>query len=126
MNLHQVVSGAIGAVNPFVPVTVKMSTGHSATADDGTQTPTYSTLTGQPAQAQPLAYKEITHLDSLNVQGTRKAFYMRGAVSGLIRAREKGGDLIVMADGTAWLVVLVSEQWPDWCRVVCTLQTDGG
>lgn len=42
MNLHGIVSGQIGAVNPFVPLTLRHSTG-TATSAAGRQTPTYAT-----------------------------------------------------------------------------------
>lgn len=121
MNLHQIVSNAIGTVNPFIAVTVKLSSG-STTNSDGSRTATYNVTTNVSAQVQPLSYKEIQQVDGLNLQGTRKAFYLNGAVAGLVRVTGQGGDLIVLPDGTVWLVVLVSEQWPDWCRVVGTLQ----
>ncbi len=43
MNLHGIVAPYIGAVNPLLPVTVQISTGPGATADDGTQQPTFAT-----------------------------------------------------------------------------------
>jgi len=121
MNLHGIVAPIIGAVNPNVLVTVAISTG-STTNTDHTLTPTFATFNGVQAQVQPLSTKELRQVESLNLQGTMKAFYLYGAVAGVVRVSSKGGDLITMADGTVWLVTLVSEQWPDWCRVVGTLQ----
>lgn len=49
MNLHGIASPYIGAVNPFVPVSVQISTGLTATAPDGSRAPGYATpgaLTG--------------------------------------------------------------------------------
>lgn len=43
MNLHAIASGVISAVNPNVLVNVQVSTGPSATAADGSRTPTFAT-----------------------------------------------------------------------------------
>ncbi len=43
MNLHGIAAPYVGSVNPMVPVTVRISTGPSATQPDGTRNPTYGT-----------------------------------------------------------------------------------
>lgn len=43
MNLHGIAAGAVSAVNPFIPATVRISTGPSATSASGHRTPTYAT-----------------------------------------------------------------------------------
>ena len=121
MNLHQIVSGAIGAVNPFVPVTVRVSTGYTVAAD-GSQVPAYAADQTVSAQVQSLSYNDIQHLDALNIQGVRSAIYLNGQLSGLVRPENKGGDLVVFGDGTVYLVAVVLENWPDWCKVAVTLQ----
>lgn len=121
MNLHGIVSPAIGVVNPLVSVTVRVSTGSALDANHVLQ-PTYDTFAGVMAQVQPLSAKELHQVEGLNLQGIMKAFYLNGEVAGIVRAKNKGGDLITMADASVWLVTIVSEQWPDWCRVVGTLQ----
>ena len=60
MNLHGIVSGVIGTVNPFVPVTLQQSSGY-ATAPDGERTPAY-TASPQSVQVQALSAKEVQHL----------------------------------------------------------------
>jgi hypothetical protein len=125
MNLHGIVSGAIGAVNPFVSATVQRSTG-STTNPDGSRTPTYETF-GISCQVQALSYTDILYLDALNVQGVRRTIYLTGDVMAIVRVDQQGGDLIVFPDGTLpegniWLAAQVIEAWPDWCRVCITLQ----
>lgn len=76
-------------------------------------------------QVQPLSYSDIQHMDALNIQGTRRAIYMNGAVDGLVRVNNKGGDLITISSGVnagVWLVAMISEAWPDWCKAIVTLQ----
>lgn len=127
MNLHGLASGAIGTVNPFILGTIKVSTG-STTAADGKRTPTYSTQTNVSMQVQALTFRDLQQLDGLNLNGTRRAIYLNGKYDGVVRPQLKGGDLFVIASGPnagTWLVALVLEQWPDWCKVAVTLQNNG-
>lgn len=124
MNLHELVRGPIQAVNPDSSVTVSASTGH-ATQANGIRVPTYSVMPNIQCQMQPLSQPDIQHLDSLNIQGTLRAFHFNGSLSGLNRPLQKGGDLITLGDGSIWLVVHVDEDWSTtagWCRVVGQLQ----
>lgn len=129
MNLHGIVSGVIGTVNPFVPVTLQQSTGYT-TASDGDRTPTYS-ASSQSVQVQALTAKEIQHLDGLNIQGVLRKAYLNGDWRGVYRATNQGGDLMQFAavagvpaslQGTTWKVVQVFETWPDWCALAIQLQ----
>ena len=129
MNLNQIVSGAIAAVNPMVKCTLQISTGTTVNADF-TRVSTYQTITGVMAQVQALGFRDILQIEGLNLQGTRRAIYLQGDVEGLVRASNKGGDLITMPDGTIWLVAMVLESWlqntggtqPGWVKVACVLQ----
>jgi hypothetical protein len=124
MNLHQIASGAIGAINPFVLGTIKVSTGYT-TAADGSRVSTYTPFTGVSMQVQALTWKDLQQVDGLNLNGTRRAIYMNGRADGVVRSLLKGGDLIALTNGPnagTWLVALVLEQWPDWCKVAVTLQ----
>jgi hypothetical protein len=126
VNLHGIVAPVIGVVNPNVDAVVQVSTG-STIAADGTRTPTYAAPVTVPAQVQALTFRDIQQIDGLNLQGTRRAIYLYGKVDGLVRAENKGGDLITLSDGPnvgVWLVAVVLECWPDWCKVVAT-QQDG-
>lgn len=125
MNLHGIVSGAIGAVNPFVSATVQRSTGYT-TNSDGSRVPTYTTFQIS-AQVQSLSYTDLIKLDALNITGKRRKIYLSGDVEGIIRADQRGGDLIVFPTGTlpegnTWLAAYVLENWPDWVSVAITLQ----
>lgn len=124
MNLHGIAAGAIGAVNPMVPGTIQVSSGYT-TSDDGSRVPTYTTVEDVPMQVQALTFRDLQQTDSLNLQGTRRAIYIDGRVDGLVRPDNKGGDIITLTDGPnagTWLVAMVLEQWPDWCKVAVTLQ----
>jgi hypothetical protein len=125
VNLHGIVSGAISAVNPFVAATVQRSTGYT-TNSDGSRVPTYTTFSVS-VQMQALTYTDLRELDALNITGKRRKIYLSGDVEGIIRADQRGGDLIVFPTGTlpegnTWLAAYVLENWPDWVSVAITLQ----
>lgn len=124
MNLHGIVRGVITAVNPDTPVTVNVNQGNVPAAD-GTQTPAITAFSRM-AQIQALDSRDLRQIEGLNLQGIVRKFYFYGEVDGLVRMLNKGGDSIVVADGSpntgTWLVNQISEQWPDWCCVIATLQ----
>lgn len=127
MNLHAIVAPVIAAVNPNQQVTVQQSTGYT-TAADGTRSPTYSTSV-VPAQIQALTYGDIELMDGLNIAGLRRKLYLYGALNGLVRGLQKGGDLVTFPDGSVWLIAFVFEAYghgvqgsSGWCSVCCTLQ----
>jgi hypothetical protein len=119
MDLHGIVSGAIGAVNPFITATVQKSAGYTTSAD-GTQVPAYTSSTAQ-IQVQALSARDIQHLDQMNITGVMRKIYLEGDWQSLVRPAGKGGDLILFNNQT-WLVTQVMETWPDWSLVAVTLQ----
>lgn len=119
MNLHGIVSGAIGTVNPFVPAQVKVSTG-SVTLPSGKREPSYD-VTDVSVQLQALGYKDLVQVDGLNLQGVVKAAYVNGNFNGVNRPKQQGGDLLIV-NGETWLIVQPLEEWPDWCKFVVNLQ----
>jgi hypothetical protein len=132
MNLQQIANAAITAINPNFPATLFISTGN--TVVNFKQTPTYDQVAIS-AQVQPLTSKDLRQLDALNIQGAEKAIYLNGAALGISRIKNRGGDLIVFADGTlpegnTWLVLASLELWAGqttingWCKVAAVLQDD--
>lgn len=121
MNLHGMAVGAISAINPMVKLTVRVSTGYTTDANHQ-RVPSYKPPVTVMGQVQPLTWRDIQHLDGLNLQGNRQAVYINGQVDGLVRPDNKGGDLITMEDGSVWLVVQMLETWPDWCKAAVVLQ----
>jgi len=123
MNLNAFVSGPISAVNPMVPIKVRVSTGSVANADT-TRTPTYAPPVIVRGQVQPLSSKDIRQLEGLNIQGYQHAVYLNGQIEGLVRSTNQGGDLLTMPNGDVWLVGVVLEAWVSagWCKVAVVLQ----
>ena len=77
-----------------------------------------------PAQIQSLSSDELRLLTDMgiNVQANRQTVFINGAWAGIVRADQTGGDVFLF-DGYEWLVTMVSEQWPDWCKVIVTMQS---
>lgn len=127
MNLHQIVSGVISAVNPSQPARLQLSNG-STIAPDGTRIPAYFPTVTVIAQVQELSTQDLRQLDALNISGSSRAIYFEGEVDAIIRVSQKGGDLITTFDGRVWLTTAVLERFDDygnssgWCKVSVTLQ----
>lgn len=128
MNLHGLVRGPVGYVNPDVTVQWSASTGPSV-ATGGRATPTFAAAVPVQAQVQPVSTGDIKKYAFLQAQGIYRAVYLYGAKSGIDRLLAKGGDLLQFPANRGeasrtWLVKAVDEQWPDWCRVVVAAQMD--
>lgn len=124
MNLHNIVKGAISAVNPPITGQYKFSAG-SITSPSGKRVPSYGYPIDVYLQVQPLSAGDIQKIDGLNLQGVMRKIYLNGRVDGLARPNLQGGDLFIIFDGVnagTWLVNQVLEQWPDWACAVVTLQ----
>ena len=122
MNLHGIVSGAIGSINPQQSMTILISAGYT-TSIDGTQIPSYNIIQTA-GQVQELTGKDIMRLNGLNVQGVTQKAYLTGDFEGVFRVLGKGGDLIKFGSQT-YLVTAVLERWADWVCVGLTMQLDG-
>ena len=129
MQLRRFVRGAINAVNKDIQIGWLASTGYSVNTTTGVSTPTYAALQTVFAQVQPVPTDQLVHMDQLNIQGVLRSVYLKNAVASAVRADGTGGDLLQFpeliggADRT-WLVMLVPEQWSDYCRVIVRLQND--
>lgn len=126
MNLRSLVRGSINAVNCDQQITWQAYQGYTET--NGVVTPIYGSQAVW-AQIQPVPTNRLTHLDNLNIQGVLRQVYLRGAVASAVRADGTGGDLLQFPEVQngplrTWLVELVDEQWPTWCKVTVRLQND--
>jgi hypothetical protein len=121
MNLHLIVSGAVGTINLPILLSIAVSTGYT-TASDGTQAPTYAAPVSAYGDMQALSYKDIQQLSGLNIQGVKQKIYINGRIDGLIRSENKGGDLITLPDGSVYLVSIILEYWDSWCCAGICLQ----
>ena len=122
MNLHALVSGYIGMVNPFIRAELLRSTGYT-TNPDGTRTPTYDVIHNGLIQVQSLSSDDLKQIEGLNIQGSKNGVYLNGDWNGVVRVSRAGGDLLKFNDQT-WLTVTVLESWPDWSKLLVVLQED--
>lgn len=124
MNLHNIVSGAIGAVNPPVTASWQQSSGQTQGADYSPD-PSYYPAVPLKVQMQALGFKDLMMLDGINMNGEARAMYVNGDVAGVRRPDARGGDLFTLADGSVWLVVHVLENWnttAGWTKVAVVRQ----
>jgi len=124
LNLHSLVSGAIGSVNPHILGTYLASSGY-VTGAPGKRTPSYAAPVSVRLQVQPLTYKDLVQVEGLNLNGTRRALYIYDRADGVVRSLLKGGDLFEITtppNAGTWLIALMLEQWPDWAKAAVTLQ----
>lgn len=113
---------AVTRVNPYIPISVRVSTGYTTLAD-GTQQPAYASPMTVPGQVQPLSSQDLKRLEGLNIQEVTQKVYLTGDFEGVFRTLGKGGDLLVWS-GITYLVTAVLERWPDWVCVGVTAQND--
>jgi hypothetical protein len=123
MNLHQIASGAITAVNPFITGTMFSSLGYT-TAPDGERVPSYADPVVASIQVQQLTSEDLKQTEGLEIQGATRSVYLNGTWNGIVRPLIKGGDMLVF-NNQNWLVVAVPESWPDWTKIIVCLQTQG-
>ena len=121
MNLHAIVSQAISVINPMILITLRRNAGYT-TLQDGSRVPSFTDSTGK-AQVQALSSKDLAFVDSQGIQGNMRAIYLYGDWHGIVKTDNQGGDILFF-NNKKWLVTQVMETWPDWCKVIVTLQDD--
>lgn len=124
MNLHAVVGPIVSAINPSMNGTLQRSAGFTQDASFK-QLPAYAAPQPITAQVQPLTYNDMRQLDGVNIAGEKKAMYLNGTMQSVVRATQKGGDLVTLQDGTLWLTVQVLEDFSvtaGWTKVAVVRQ----
>ena len=122
MNLHSMVSKAIGVINPHISAKFVTHEGWS-TSPSGKRVPNQSQPIDVAIQCQALTQDDLVHIAGLNAQGEKCSVYLTGQHSGIVRPDGKGGEQFTLADGTIWKVIAVPEQWSDWSKVILCRQT---
>ena len=126
MNLHGLVKGTIGIVNPEIPVTLLQSTGYTTNAD-GTRVPTFSRDIKN-CQVQSTSGPDIQQLAALNIQGVVRVVFLDGNWNGVVKADNTGGDILKFSPAAGcsshdWKVAAVKESWPHWSSVYVVMQS---
>ena len=122
MDLRSLANSVSSTINPNETVTILRSTGFSIGAGQR-QIPSYALPVTGAAQIQALDGDDLKQLDGLNIQGVMRAIYLRGAMAGVIRPNNVGGDIVQRGNPSQnWLVVKVLETWPTWTKAAICLQ----
>ena len=127
MDLRTIANQVSNTVNGNIPIVLQSSTGPSTSGVGQRRTPQFAAPVNLFGQIQALDSAELRHLDGLNIQGTIRAIYITGFLSGVDRPIQKGGDLINVANGPhvgQWLIVKVLETWPLWTKAVVVRQVN--
>lgn len=77
---------------------------------------------------QPMSARDLRQVEGMNLAGVQWKVYLHGEVDSIVRSEKKGGDLITIPSGPhagVWLVVVILEQFADWCCAGITLQNGG-
>ena len=77
------------------------------------------------AQVQALSGGDLRHTDALNLQGSHRVLYANLDIRGIVRVTLRGGDLVILPDGSVWLVQQSVEPWyssAGWVKALITRQ----
>jgi hypothetical protein len=77
------------------------------------------------AQIQAQSASDLRHTDYLNLQGSHRVLYASLDIKGIVRVTLRGGDLVVLPDGSVWLVEQPVEPWfssAGWVKILITAQ----
>lgn len=123
MNLRSLANSLTQAINPNIPITVSISSGYAKNPLTLRQEPVYTTYAAQ-GNVQALDGDDNNQIDYLNIQGTIRAVYLYGNVSGVIRPDSISMSKLSFSSNESgvtkireWNVFKVLESWPDWCKV---------
>ena len=121
MNLHSIVSGAIGMVNHHEMVTLYRCTGTQN--NGGIVSVTYE-KSDVLAQVQAPTAADLRLFDNLADARHVKKFYMDAPAYTINRHFETAGDIIERADGSYWLIDMIRDDFsPEgWLCCIATLQ----
>jgi hypothetical protein len=118
MNLHDVVRGAIQAVNPDTPGAVYVSQGSANVR--GILTPQFCKVDAD-MQVQASRHKPVYHERGLTYTNSVFTVWAYGDFSDLDRPSGSGGDVAYFRQSW-WYVSQFLEWWPGWCSFEVTEQ----
>lgn len=127
INLRGIANTAIQGINPNREITLRTGTYE---IDPATllQVPVYTDTILQ-GNVQSLTSDDLAHITALNLEGTVKAVYLYGNISGVVRASGQSSSELLFTDNIGgvvgvwtWNVFKVAEAWTNWCKVFVVLQ----
>lgn len=127
MNLHTIANAAISAVNANESVTLYQANGQENLR--GLVTAKYLAPQTVTAQVQSEGDAALQHSEKTGQATISRRFYMDAnditPPQGLVRQKDRSGDIIERSDGTFWLVTATFDDFSTsgWVCVRATLQT---
>lgn len=127
MNLHAIANTAISAIHPNESVTLYQASGQENMR--GLVTTKYLAPQEVVAQVQSEGNASLQHMGKTGQSAVQKRFYIHANTSlvpqGLVRQKDRSGDIIERADGTFWLVTSVPNDCSanGWICLVASLQS---
>lgn len=132
LNLHAIAAKAVNLAHPNVRAVLYRNTGQNVMAD-GSVKPDYAAGANIIAQMQPEGASSMYHANRVGMEEVNRKFYLHSdsepatCVASIVRAFSRGGDMLVLEDGSWWLVDEVLEDFTrsGWACVRATLQVSG-
>ena len=130
MNLRAIASSVVSVVNPPVAAAWAVATPGVTIGPGRKPIPNPPVNVPVMVDIQPLGSQDLRKLESLNITGVDRVFYLNGQAHGVDRLPGLGGDTFMIVDaahplfGTRWLVTAVLEAWDanGWTKVGVTKQ----
>ena len=121
MNLHQIVSGAIGSVNHHEMITLYRCKGLQNSG--GVVSVSYDKADIL-AQVQAPTAADLRLFDNLADARHAKKFYINAPASTINRNEQTAGDIFKRADGSFWLIDAIRDDFSreGWLCCLATLQ----
>lgn len=123
MNLHEIASSAINAINPFVEITITPRSGYTVN-DYGETVVTEGSGYKIKADVQPISSEDIKFINNYNESTVYKAFWVSANTFGVNRPMARSGDKVTYA-GKTYYVTSMPEDWYEtvgWSHFVGALQ----
>lgn len=123
MNLHEIASSAINAINPFVEITITPRSGYTVN-DYGETVVTEGSGYKIKADVQPISSEDIKFINNYNESTIYKAFWVSANAFGVNRPMARAGDEVTYA-GKTYYVTSMPEDWYEtvgWSHFVGALQ----
>lgn len=123
INLRGLANAAIQGVNPNTQITVRISDGYEIDPATLRQVPSYLDYPAM-GNVQALDGDDLAQVNNLNIQGTIRAVYLYGSLSGVIRPDSVSVSRLIFTSNESgvckereWNVFKVLETWSTWCKV---------
>lgn len=126
MNLHEIASSCINAINPFQTITITPRGAYTVN-EYGEASSTEGTSYQVQADVQPVSGEDIKFINNYNQSTIYKGFWVSADPHGLNRPLAKGGDKVEW-NGQTYYVVNMPEDWYQtcgWSHFVGALQLGG-